>query len=194
MSKSLGNFFTLRDLLDKGFSGRELRYALICVNYRQPLNFTFDGLVVARQSLLRIDEWVRRLREIAGNAAPDLTFVPAKSDKFLDALDDDLNISGALAEVFNQIRDTNRLINEAEVTDGQAAALLNWWDRINEVLQLQEETEAIPARVTLLLQKREQARAVKDWPRSDSLRAEIEALGWLIKDTKQGPKLMQKSG
>lgn len=194
MSKSLGNFFTLRDLLDKGFSGRELRYALICVNYRQPLNFTFDGLVVARQSLLRIDEWVRRLREIAGNAAPDLTFVPAKSDKFFEALDDDLNISGALAEVFNQIRDTNRLINEAQVTDGQAAALLNWWDRINEVLQLQEETEAIPDRVTSLLQKREQARAVKDWSRSDSLRAEIEALGWLIKDTKQGPKLMKKSG
>jgi cysteinyl-tRNA synthetase len=194
MSKSLGNFFTLRDLLDKGFSGRELRYALICVNYRQPLNFTFDGLVVARQSLLRIDEWVRRLQEIAENAAPDSQFAPAKSDKFFEALDDDLNISGALAEVFNQIRDTNRLINQAELTDGQAAALLSWWDRINGVLQLQQETEGIPDRVTSLLHKREQARAVKDWSVSDSLRAEIEALGWLIKDTKQGPKLMKKSG
>src|SRR6202051_4111587 len=76
MSKSLGNFFTLRDLLDKGFSGRELRYALIQVNYRLPLNFTFDGLRAARQSLLRIDEWIRRLQDIARDAAPDLQFAP----------------------------------------------------------------------------------------------------------------------
>src|SRR5260370_23850256 len=71
MAKSLGNFFTLRDLLDKGFTGRELRYALIRVNYRLPLNFTFDGLNEARQSLLRIDERRRLVQEIAANAAPD---------------------------------------------------------------------------------------------------------------------------
>jgi cysteinyl-tRNA synthetase len=144
--------------------------------------------------LLRIDEWIRSLHEIAGNAAPDSKFAPAKSDKFFEALDDDLNISGALAEVFNQIRDTNRLINQGELTDGQAAALLNWWDRINGVLQLQEKTESIPDRVSSLLHNREKAREVRDWSQSDSLREEIEALGWLIKDTKQGPKLIKKSG
>ena len=83
MSKSLGNFFTLRDLLDKGFSGRELRYALIQVNYRLPLNFTFDGLREARQSLLRIDEWIRRLQDIAGDAAPDSQFAASKVRKIL---------------------------------------------------------------------------------------------------------------
>jgi cysteinyl-tRNA synthetase len=194
MSKSLGNFFTLRDLLDKGFTGRELRYALIGSNYRQPLNFTFDGLNAARHSLLRIDEWLRRLRDIAGNAEPDPGFAAAKSDSFFAALDEDLNISAALAEVFDQIRFTNRSIDGAELTAGQAAALLDWWDRINQVLQLQEEAEPIPPTVTRLLQRRTAARADKNWPESDSLRTQIEELGWLVKDTKDGQKLIKRSG
>ena len=194
MSKSLGNFFTLRDLLDKGFSGRELRYALIRVNYRLPLNFTFEGLREARQSLLRIDEWVRRLQDIAGEAAPDSQFTAAKSEKFFDALDDDLNISAALAEVFDQIRETNSLIDRNELAAGQAAALLIWWQRINQVLQLQEETESAPENVTALLKKRAAARADKNWSLSDALRAEIESLGWLVKDTRDGQKLTKKSG
>lgn len=194
MSKSLGNFFTLRDLLDKGFTGRELRYALIGSNYRQPLNFTFDGLNAARHSLLRIDEWLRRLRDIAGNAEPDPGFAAAKSDSFFAALDEDLNISAALAEVFDQIRFTNRSIDSAELTAGQAAALLDWWDRINQVLQLQEEAEPIPPNVTRLLQRRADARADKKWPESDSIRTQIEELGWLVKDTKDGQKLTKRSG
>ena len=195
MSKSLGNFFTLRDLLDKGFSGRELRYALIRVNYRLPLNFTFDGLAEARQSLLRIDEWIRRLQDIAGDAAAaDLEYSAAKSDGFFEALDDDLNISAALAEVFNQIRETNRLMDRSELAAAEAAALLDWWERINEVLQLQQEAEAIPQNVTALLKKRAEVRADKNWAQSDALRAEIEALGWLVKDTKDGQKLTKKLG
>jgi cysteinyl-tRNA synthetase len=194
MSKSLGNFFTLRDLLEKGFSGRELRYALIQVNYRLPLNFTFDGLRGARQSLRRIDEWVRRLRDIAGGEVADSQYAPAKSDKFFEALDDDLNISAALGEVFNQVRDTNASIDRHELTAGQAAALLDWWQRINEVLQLQEEVESISPQVAALLEKRFEARATKNWSQSDALRAEIESLGWLVKDTKEGQKLIKKSG
>ena len=194
MSKSLGNFFTLRDLLDKGFTGRELRYALIGSNYRQPLNFTFDGLNAARHSLLRIDEWLRRLRDIADNAEPDPGFAGAKSDSFFDALDEDLNISAALAEVFDEIRSTNRSIDSGELTAGQAAALLDWWDRINQVLQLQEEAEPIPPNVTRLLQRRAVARADKSWSESDALRTQIEDLGWLVKDTKDGQKLTKRSG
>jgi cysteinyl-tRNA synthetase len=194
MSKSLGNFFTLRDLLDKGFTGRELRYALIRVNYRLPLNFTFDGLNEARQSLLRIDEWLRRLREIAVDAGPDPQFAAARSDSFFEALDDDLNISAALAEVFDRIRATNRSIDEGALTAGQAAALLDWWDRINQVLQLQEEAEPIPQSVTRLLQQRAGARADKNWSESDALRGQIEELGWLVKDTRDGQKLARKSG
>jgi cysteinyl-tRNA synthetase len=158
------------------------------------LNFTFDGLREARQSLLRIDEWVRRLQDIAADAAPDAQFAAAKSDQFFDALDDDLNISAALAEVFDQIRATNSAIDDNELVPGQAAALLLWWQRINQVLQLQEDAESIPENVTALLQKRAAARADKNWPQSDALRAEIESLGWLVKDTKDGQKLTKKLG
>jgi cysteinyl-tRNA synthetase len=194
MSKSLGNFYTVRDLLNKGFSGRELRYALIRVNYRLPLNFTFDGLNEARQSLLRLDEWIRRLGDIAGNATPALNFIPAQSDTFFEALDDDLNISAALAELFDQVRAANRSMDRAGLTAGRAAALLRWWDRINQVLQLQEEEERIPERVTKLLGQRDVARRGKDWAESDAIRRQIEQLGWLVKDTKNGQKLTKKSG
>ena len=194
MSKSLGNFYTLRDLLNKGFSGRELRYALIRVNYRLPLNFTFDGLNEARQSLLRLDEWVHRLRDIAGDAEPAPDFAPAQSDSFLEALDDDLNISAALAAVFDQVRASNRFIDHSELTAGQASALLLWWDRINQVLQLQEEEEQIPETIRMLLMQRDAARTDKNWTQSDALRKQINALGWNVKDTKDGQKLTRKSG
>jgi cysteinyl-tRNA synthetase len=193
MSKSLGNFYTLRDLLNKGFSGRELRYALIRVNYRLPLNFTFDGLNEARQSLLRLDDWVHRLRDIAGDAEPAMDFPAANSEGFFEALDNDLNVSAALAEVFDQVRAANRAIDRSELAPGQAAVLLRWWDRINQVLQLQEQEAEIPENVCQLLQQRDAARKRKNWEESDALRAQIEALGWMVKDTKDGQKLARKS-
>ena len=109
MSKSLGNFYTLRDVLEKGYSGREVRYALIRVHYRAPLNFTWEGMEEARQALARIDEWLRRLRETAraGEVQPSRA-VDIEDDKFAGALDDDLNISAALGHLFEQIRESNR--------------------------------------------------------------------------------------
>src|SRR5436190_23349616 len=96
MSKSLGNFYTLRDVLAKGYSGREVRYALMRVHYRAQLNFTWEGMEESRQSLARIDEWLRRLREAArvGALQADRP-VAIEDDKFSEALDDDLNISAA---------------------------------------------------------------------------------------------------
>ena len=192
MSKSLGNFYTLRDLLNKGFTGREVRYALIRVNYRLQLNFTFDGMNEARQSLLRIDEWIGRLRERAGNSQPDPNYEPAQSDRFFAALDDDLNISAALAELFEQIRATNRAMDNEKLATGEASALLRWWEEINQVLQLQSEEENVSAEVQALLEKRAAARAAKDWSLSDAIRRQIEDLGWIVKDTKDGQKLTKK--
>src|SRR3954452_10416957 len=90
MSKSLGNFYTLRDVIGRGYSGREVRYALLRVHYRAQLNFTWEGMEEARQSLGRIDDWLERLNAVAGNEGEQLT------EKFEEALDDDLNISAAL--------------------------------------------------------------------------------------------------
>jgi len=194
MSKSLGNYYTLRDLFDKGFTGREVRYALLQVNYRLPLNFTFDGLIAARQALLRLDEWVQRLHELAKTAPPTLSSAEPASDPFFIALDDDLNISAALAELFEQVRATNRAMDRAELTPIAAASLLRWWERINRVLQLHEAGDVAPAAIWDLVKQREQARQEKDWPNADKLRYEIESQGWLVKDTKEGPKLSKKAG
>ena len=189
MSKSLGNFYTIRDLIARGFTGREIRYALLRVNYRLQLNFTFDGMVEARQSLLRLDEWTQRLRDLAADTVPDKDYAPANSDSFFAALDDDLNISAALAELFKQIRASNQQMDTNELNPGQAAALLQWWDRINQVLQIQPDEETVPPETQELLEQRAAARAAKNWAQSDALRQKIADLGWSVKDTKDGQKL-----
>jgi cysteinyl-tRNA synthetase len=194
MSKSLGNFYTLRDLFDKSFTGREVRYALLQVNYRLPLNFTFDGLIAARQALLRLDEWVRRLRELAITATPTQSSAAPEPDPFFMALDDDLNISAALAELFERVRASNRAMDQADLTPAGAAALLQWWEQINRVLQLHEADDVAPPAMWNLVRQREQARQEKDWPNADKLRYEIESRGWVVKDTKDGPKLSKKAG
>ena len=187
MAKSAGNFFTLRDLMEKGWTGREVRYALISVKYREPLNFTFEGLAAARSALLRLDEWTARLRETANGASASAT--PGGLEDFGEALDDDLNISAALAVVFETIRQTNRRMDEGTLSPGEAQALLDWLAGVNSVLALDPGEEKIPAAVEDLASRRAGARAAKDWKLSDALRDEILAMGWMVKDTKDGQKL-----
>ena len=189
MSKSLGNFFTLRDLLAKGFTGREVRFALLRVNYRIPCNFTLAGLDAARTALARIDEWVRRIVDQSGGSAPAATSLTEFVNGFFRALDDDLNISAALGHLFELITESNRAFANGALTSSTAAALVEGWKRMNDVLALEEESEEIPAAVVDLMAQREQARAARQWSESDRLRSEIEALGWQIKDTREGQKV-----
>ncbi len=189
MSKSLGNFYTLRDLLEKGFTGREIRYVLLTVNYRLPLNFTFSGLEGARAALSRIDEWVERLVEFAGPHSPEPTELSVHEEKFFAALDDDLNISGAMGHLFDLIRESNKAMDANAITQAQAAHLFTGWKRINSVLAIERDAAAIPSEVTGLLEQRQKARSEKNWAESDRLRDQIAALGWVVKDTKEGPKL-----
>jgi cysteinyl-tRNA synthetase len=196
MAKSSGNFHAVPDVLAKGYTGRELHYTLLRVHYRVPLNFTWEGMNEARQSLARIDEWLARLRQIAksGNVTPTPNAHPPGS-AFEDTLDDDLNISGALGFLFESIRDTNRAMDQNEMDAASANAWLEWWRRINTVLDLEAETDvAIPDEVAQLAQQREDARREKNWKRSDELRERISALGWQVRDTKDGAKLTRGAG
>jgi cysteinyl-tRNA synthetase len=222
MAKSLGNFYTVPDVLAKGYTGRELRYALLRVHYRVPLNFTWEGMTEARESLGRIDEWLTRLREVVGSARrADRTLqrgVP--TSQFEDALDDDLNISAALGSLFESIRETNRAMDQNEMDAGSATAWLEWWKRINTIVSLEprEETvsvivslggvkakagvgsvevsteEALPPEVAQLIEERAQARVAKDFRKSDELREQIFALGWEVRDMKDGAKLTRRAG
>lgn len=189
MAKSLGNFYTLRDLFDKGWTGREVRYALLTVNYRLPLNFTFAGLEGARAALARLDEWSARLAEYAGATPPEPTPLSSARDHFLAALDDDLNISGAMGHLFVLIRDSNAAMDARALTAAQAAQLAADWRQMNSILTLERDAVVVPAEVSALVEQRQQARTAKDWKKSDELRDAIAALGWTVKDTKDGPKL-----
>ncbi len=193
MSKSLGNFYTLRDLMDRGYTGREIRYALLSVHYRLPLNLRFESLDAARAALVRLDEWIARLTAQAGDASPSIAMPVAGLDGFGAALDEDLNISAALAVLFEALRESNRRMDARNLPPSDAATLLAWWKSVDTVLALGPEVAAIPEAVAALLASRAEARRNKDWAQSDRFRDEIAALGWEVKDTKDGQQLRPRA-
>ena len=186
MSKSLGNFYTLRDLQAKGFDGREIRYVLLSANYRASLNFTLESLNGARTALARLDECLGKLEELRGGEtapAPDLL------DAFRQAMDDDLNISAAWGCVFDWVREANRRLSENAVSPEQASAWLAAWAGIDSVLGIgvKRDSEA-PAEIVALLEARQAARKARDFQRADAIRDELKAAGWVIEDTPKGPR------
>jgi cysteinyl-tRNA synthetase len=212
MSKSLGNFYTLPNLLGKGYTGPEIRYALMRVHYRAPLNFTWDGMEEARQALARINEWLLRLRETAAKKIDKGKNTAQPGHQFEEALDDDLNISAALGFLFESIRETNRALDRNELDAAAAKAWLNWWEQVNSVLGHRPEFKLraepgiyhfkgaevhmihLPAEIAKLAEARAQARLAKDFRKSDELRNELSARGWEVRDTKDGQKLTRRAG
>jgi cysteinyl-tRNA synthetase len=207
MSKSAGNFFTLRDLLAKNFTGREIRYSLLQAHYRETFNFTLEGLSGARTALARIEECLGKLRDAAagapgtGPARSRTNTIPPHAEtvlsaptdlvaRFSNALDDDLNISAAWAAVFEWVRDTNKRIAENSLTVNDAASALDAWEKIDSVLGIGTKSEAeIPPEILALAESRTAAKKAKDFKRADAIRDELKAKGWVIEDTPKGPKL-----
>jgi cysteinyl-tRNA synthetase len=188
MSKSLGNFFTLRDLLAKGYNGREIRYLLLGAHYRETFNFTFKGLEDARSALARLDECLGKLAEVAGgsSAPADQKLV----DAFTSAVDDDLNVSGGWGIMFEWVRETNTMLAANQLTAAQAAGALAAWERIDSVFGLGRKNVAeVPPEIQALLEQRQTARKAKDFKRADEVRNELKAKGWLIEDTPKGARL-----
>lgn len=183
MSKSLGNFFTLRDLLEKGWTGREIRYVLINAHYRAGLNFAFTALEDARKSLARIDACTSKATD---GEAP--AWALKHLDDFTAAVNDDLNIPRAFAALFELVREAN---------SKGAEGTLGVFKRMDEVLGViffgKAEQETPPPEVLALLDQRKTARAAKNWAESDRLRDEIASLGWLVKDSREGQSCTKKS-
>ncbi|HEY1789602.1 MAG TPA: cysteine--tRNA ligase [Verrucomicrobiae bacterium] len=189
MSKSLGNFFTLRDLLAKGFTGRHIRFLLVQSHYRETFNFTLEGLEGARTALARIDECVSRLKELAGQiaASPDESLI----GKVRHVMDDDLNVSAAWGAIFEWIRELNRSMAANQLSTTQAAAALSAWQGIGVALfglDMPGELEVSPD-IAALFEARQTARKTKDFKKSDAIRDELKSKGWAIEDTPKGPKL-----
>jgi cysteinyl-tRNA synthetase len=239
MSKSLGNFFTLRDLLAKGFTGREIRYLLLTAHYRETFNFTLDGLAGAKSRLARIDECLSKLREATANHKEAQEPEKETIEQFTEALNDDLNISRAWAIVSDWIREKNKWLEHELITESEsvhslisnspapgeeahmasilatrqtraakAASALATWKKMDSVLgvgtdqqiiflsgnfqghaEMHATATVIPAETNSLLEARQAARKAKDFKKSDAIRDELKAKGWLIEDTPKGPKL-----
>src|ERR1039457_2073163 len=151
MSKSLGNFFTLRDLLVKGFTGREVRYLLLTAHYRETFNFTLEGLHGAKTALARIKECLVKLLEIAESDLKHkaVTVLPNREiiDEFSNALADDLNISKVWGVIFGWIRDLNRAIAHGKLFPEQSVVAIATWKKLDAVLGLNFDIK-IPARIT----------------------------------------------
>ncbi len=202
MSKSLGNFYRLRDLLEKGFSGRQVRYQLIASHYRTQVNFTFEGLEAAKKSLSRIDALLERLEKLASSSeksslAGDENCNIDKSlqtafDAFINSLCDDLNTPQALAHLFELVRTLNLAIDENKVLAKQAKSALKCIYKMDEMLGIikpfesEKKETSIPQAVYALAEERKKARLEKNWAKADQCRDELQALGFAVKDTPDG--------
>ncbi len=189
MSKSLGNFYTLRDLKEKNWAGREIRFVLIGAHYRKKLNFTFEALEQARETLAKFDELFVRLKEIAlpGDGCETENIIAAADKLFADSMADDLNISGALAALHELTRGANRLADANELSQAGAGKILELFrkfDRILGCLEVDAEKvkTTIPPEIIALAEERVAARKAKNFAESDRLRDEILKLGFVVKD------------
>lgn len=191
MSKSMGNFYTLRDLLGRGVDPVAVRWALLAIHYRQPNNFTLKTVEDAKNSLQRIRDFRQRLSELKGPGGDLADLCRTCEDRFVEALDDDLNISGGLGAVFEFIRAANKLLDEEAVGQAGGEQALALLDRLNEVTGLFAGggDDAVPAEVTNLVNERQQARRDKNFARSDEIRDLLAAQGWIIEDTPGGARV-----
>lgn len=190
MSKSKGNFHTLRDLLEQGIQPGAVRYALQSVPYKRQLNFTADAVRQAGASLQRLQDFRRRIETESlprGSSAELQSGCKAVLEKFEEAMDQDLNTAQALAAIFDWVREVNTALAAGRVHDGDGSAILATMDRLNRVLPLWESGESgLDPRIQSLIEQRSQARQARDFALADELRDRIFDLGYLVEDTRDG--------
>jgi cysteinyl-tRNA synthetase len=198
MSKSLGNFYTLRDLLGKGYSPVAIRYLLLSAQYRQKLNFTLKGLEGAEASVNRLLDFMDMLKSARGKDSGGAQKSAAKAKKkFGDAMDDDLNMPEALAAVFELVREANVLSEKGKLGKGGAAkvreAMLSF-DSVLGLLEAGKAKKGIGAKVEKLIKEREEARKRKDFAKSDKIREKLKGMGVILEDSPTGVKWKVRSG
>lgn len=191
MSKSLGNFYTLRDLLGKGYTGRQIRYLLMSCHYRQQLNFTFEGLESAKNGLQRIDDFLAKLDDAdSSEGAGDVVErIEMARQSFTSALDDDLNISGALGSVFDLIRWANRELDRGQIGTEAASELKSFFEEIDAVLALLPAEVEVEPEVRRLAEERDKARKDKNWKLADEIREKVVQMGYVLEDTPKGVRI-----
>ena len=200
MAKKFGNFYTLRDLLGKGYDPIAIRYLLLSSHYRGQFNFTFEALDAAGVAVERLRNFVRRLQDAQGEGSGNKVaeLLRGVQQGFGEAMDDDLNVSVALAVLFDFVREMNVLLDDDVVSKNEAdevVAVLKRFDGVLGVVGEVEAEEALPKEAEVLIAKREAARKAKDWATADALRVRLSELGVVVEDTAQGVRwrLVKKS-
>lgn len=197
MSKSLGNDFTLRDIIGRGFNPLAIRYLLISVPYNKQLNFTFEGLKGAETTIERLQQFRRLVSEANTQNGSD-TEVKALVDKaltdFENAMDDDLNTSVALASIHNLVREINTVLAKDELKSDDQKAVLEAIEKFDSVLGVfgKVEAEMLDSDIEKLIEERQEARRNRNFARSDEIRDLLAERGIILEDTKDGVRWKRK--
>ena len=199
MSKSKGNFYTMKDLLQKNIDPAVLRFLLLSTHYRKMLNFTFKALDQANASLQRIKDFLYELKNHSfteGESKTVSNIVDKTLKNFTKGLSDDLNISVALRALFDMVREVNSLIAKNKVFSQDAEKLINLIHSIDSVLGVlpEEKEELLPDEILKKIEEREKARKNKDFESADRIRGELLALGIVLEDTKDGVRWKRVKG
>lgn len=199
MAKSLGNFYTLRDLLAKGYQPEAIRYLLVSAPYRKQLNFTFEGLNAARTAIERLRNFELRLKSARfpeGVSEPLEARARQATEAFDAGLDTDLNTADALAAVFEYIRDVNTAMDSGEFRAGNVPSALAFLARFDSVFDVLTPTAQqgglADAEVDRLIAERQAAKKAKNFARADAIRAELLEAGIILEDTKDGVRWKRK--
>ncbi len=192
MAKSKGNFFTLRDILNKGYSPRAIRYLLASTHYGMPLNFTFEGLKAAQKTVDRLINFLARLREyqpaVKIKENKELSRKITKTKNFFEqAMDNDLNISEALSCIFNLMREANISLDKKVLDRQSLTGIIELFERVDSILGvLKEKPLELNAQIKDLINKREEARKKGDFKLADQIRTKLFSLGIIVEDTPEG--------
>ena len=190
MSRETGNVVTLKDLLVQGFTGREVRFMMLTVHYRKPINFSMRRLKNVRTALRRLDEFTCKLNCLPpGKPHPQMAaFVSAMEEQFYEAMDDDLNVSKAMGAIYKFIKKTNPIIQVNHLDRDQKNYIIESLKKLNEVLQIfRLQGCPLGPEIDALIKLREKAREDKDWQAADAAREELERQGIVVIDTESGP-------
>ena len=187
MSKSEGNFYTLRDILVKGFSPDAIRFTLLATHYRQRLNFTMPKVGESQKAINRLRELARRLGAVPSNRVG--SSLPLPNDAVEATLDDDLNIAGALGAIFAWAHELFALMDSQQLSSSSAHESLAALRRYDEILGVIFTAGEVGEEIEALVKAREAARSVKDWARADAIRDQLLEQGIFLEDTPTGTVL-----
>ncbi len=190
MSKSLGNFYTLRDVIAKGYNPLAVRYLLLSTHYRQKLNFTFEAVDAAKTAVQRLNDFILRLKEAHGaqNKTEIQEAIQKAKQQFEKSLDEDLEISPALAAIFELMNLVNKHLDSHELSKEDADRVAKFMHETDSVLGVLTKEEALTPELQKLVDEREKARQIKNWSRTDELRDELKKHGIAIEDTPHGQR------